>query len=77
VRHGKGAWKSATCKWVWKSPLKPNRLGKAADKRLEKAFKGLEKLEELKAKWLGKACWSAWMGLHGCFLFKQCLFFNH
>jgi hypothetical protein len=79
VRHGKGAWKSTTCKWVWKSPLKPKRLGKAAHKRLEKACKGkgLEKPEEPKAKWLGKACWSAWMGLHACFCSNNVCFLTN
>jgi hypothetical protein len=52
-------------------------LEKLPTKGLKKPSKAWKKLEELKAKWLGKACWSAWMGLHGCFLFKQCLFFNH
>ena len=63
----------------WKSPLKPNRLGKAAHKRLEKACKGkgLEKPEEPKAKWLRKACWSAWMGLHACFCSNNVCFLTN
>ena len=44
-------------------------------KSLPKAWKSLGP-GELRAKLLGKACWSAWMGLHGCCFLKQCLLFK-